>query len=62
MEMFGPPPTQAEIAAYRADLEVRTRGLERKSRALDAAAIDLGYVGISEIMDEAWPHTTRETP
>jgi len=62
MEMFGPPPTQAEIDAYRADLEVRARGLERKSQALNAAAIQMGYSGINELMDKTGLHTTRETP
>lgn len=62
MEMFGAPPTEAEIDAYRADLEVRARGLERKSQALNAAAIELGYGGINELMDKIEPHTTRETP
>jgi hypothetical protein len=55
MEMFGPPPTEAERAAYLADLEVRERGLERKHAALDAAAKHLGYDSIEALSDEVWP-------
>lgn len=51
MEMFGPPPTQAEIDAYQADLEVRRRGLERKEQALNAAAIRLGYDSLNDLME-----------
>lgn len=49
VEMFGPPPTQDEIDAYRADLKVRDRGLERKAEALNAAAINLGYDSIDDL-------------
>lgn len=52
MEMFGPPPTQDEVDAYRVDLEVRQRGLQRKSESLNATAINLGYDGIDDLMEK----------
>lgn len=55
MEMFGPTPTDAEVAAYRADLEVRRRGLDRKQRALDEAARGLGYDGIDDLVKKVGP-------
>jgi hypothetical protein len=55
MEMFGPPPTDEEMAAYRADLEVRARGLERKRQALDDGARQLGYDGIDDLVAKTMP-------
>lgn len=55
MEMFGPPPTEAERAAYLADLKVRERGLERKHRALDEGARQLGYDGIEDLAEKVRP-------
>lgn len=56
MEMFRPNPyTDEELAEYRADHEVRMRGLERRERSLDEAAKNLGYEGIRDLADKVWP-------
>lgn len=55
MEMFGPLPSEQEMAEYRADLEVRRRGLERKGQALEDAARALGYDGIDNLVAEVGP-------
>lgn len=56
MEMFRPEPyTEEELAEYRADREVRLRGLERQEKALDEAAKNLGYEGIRDLADKVWP-------
>ena len=55
MEMFGPPPSEEEVAEYRADLEVRRRGLERKQAALDATAVQLGYENAADLAAKVGP-------
>lgn len=53
MEMFRPEPySDEELAAYRADREVRLRGLERQEKSLDAAAVKLGYEGIHDLAEK----------
>ncbi|AYD86916.1 hypothetical protein I5H63_gp091 [Mycobacterium phage MilleniumForce] len=52
MEMFGPPPTEEELTAYAADLEVRRRGIERRAAALNHAAVNLGYDSIEDLCEK----------
>lgn len=52
IEMFGPPPSPEQVEAYRADLEVRQRGLERKHCALEAAARQLGYESLEDLAEK----------
>lgn len=61
MEMFRPEPySDEELAAYRADREVRLRGLERREKALDAAAVQLGFEGIHDLAEKVLPNFDDE--
>lgn len=61
MEMFRPEPySDEELAAYRADHEARLRGLERREKALDAAAVKLGYEGINDLAQKVFPDCENE--
>jgi hypothetical protein len=55
LELLGPPPSDQEVAAYRADLEVRRRGLDRRAAALNQAAVNCGYAGIDDLRSKTLP-------
>ncbi len=61
MEMFRPEPySDEELAEFRADREVRLRGLGRQEKALDAAAVKLGYEGINDLAEKVLPDLDDE--
>lgn len=55
LEMFGPPPSAEELREYLADREIRARGLDRKQKALEARARQLGYASLEDLMERTQP-------